>query len=107
MDFIRYEQDERVANITLDRADKANAQNEQVLDELHEAMADLRAAGCDLLTLGQYLQPTKKHLPVVKFIHPDQFAEYKTTAEAMGFTHVASGPLVRSSYHAGDFSLDR
>ena len=68
-------------------------------------MADLRAAGCDLLTLGQYLQPTKKHLPVVEFIHPDQFAEHKTTAEAMGFTHVASGPLVRSSYHAGDFVL--
>ena len=79
----------------------------ETVDELHEAMADLRAAGCDLLTLGQYLQPTKKHLPVVEFIHPDQFAEYKTTAEAMGFTHVASGPLVRSSYHAGDFSLDR
>ena len=76
-------------------------------DELHEALADLRAAGCDLLTLGQYLQPTKKHLPVVEFIHPDQFAEHQTTAEAMGFTHVASGPLVRSSYHAGDFSLNR
>ena len=79
----------------------------ETVDELHEAMADLRAVGCDLLTLGQYLQPTKKHLPVVEFIHPDQFAEHKTTAEAMGFTHVASGPLVRSSYHAGDFSLDR
>ena len=74
-------------------------------DELHEALADLRAAGCDLLTLGQYLQPTKKHLPVVEFIHPDQFAEHQTTAEAMGFTHVASGPLVRSSYHAGDFII--
>ncbi|MBC8325527.1 MAG: lipoyl synthase [Verrucomicrobia subdivision 3 bacterium] len=73
--------------------------------ELHEAMADLRAVGCDLLTLGQYLQPTQKHLPVVEFIHPDQFAEHKKTAEAMGFTHVASGPLVRSSYHADDFVL--
>jgi len=79
----------------------------ETIDELHEALADLRAVGCDLLTLGQYLQPTKKHLPVVEFIHPDQFAEYKKTAEAMGFTHVASGPLVRSSYHAGDFSLNR
>ena len=79
----------------------------ETIDELHEALADLRAAGCDLLTLGQYLQPTKKHLPVVEFIHPDQFAEHQTTAEAMGFTHVASGPLVRSSYHAGDFSLNR
>ncbi len=76
----------------------------ETTDELHEALKDLRAAGCDLLTLGQYLQPTKKHLPVMEFIHPDQFAEHKTTAEAMGFTQVASGPLVRSSYHAADFS---
>ena len=72
-------------------------------EELLEALGDLREAGCNLLTLGQYLQPTKKHLPVVEFIHPDKFAEYKKTAEAMGFTYVASGPLVRSSYHADDF----
>ena len=72
-------------------------------EELLEALGDLRAAGCNLLTLGQYLQPTKKHLPVVEFIHPDKFAEHKKTAEAMGFTYVASGPLVRSSYHADDF----
>ena len=75
--------------------------------ELLEALADLRATGCDLLTLGQYLQPTKKHLPVVEFIHPDQFAEHKITAESMGFIHVASGPLVRSSYHADDFATER
>ena len=72
--------------------------------ELQEALVDLRAAGCNLLTLGQYLQPTKKHLPVVEFIHPDKFAKHKQTAEAMGFTYVASGPLVRSSYHADDFA---
>ena len=72
-------------------------------EELLEALGDLRAAGCNLLTLGQYLQPTKKHLPVEEFIHPDKFAEHKKTAEAMGFTYVASGPLVRSSYHADDF----
>ena len=72
-------------------------------EELLEALGDLRAAGCNLLTLGQYLQPTKKHLPVVEFIHPDKFAEHKQTAKAMGFTYVASGPLVRSSYHADDF----
>ena len=72
-------------------------------EELLEALGDLRAAGCNLLTLGQYLQPTKKHLPVVEFIHPDKFAQHKQTAEAMGFTYVASGPLVRSSYHADDF----
>ncbi len=76
-------------------------------EELHEAMRDLRNAGCDILTLGQYLQPTKKHLRVVDFIHPDKFAEYQQTAEDLGFIHVASGPLVRSSYHADDFSPER
>jgi lipoic acid synthetase len=68
-------------------------------------MADLRRAGCDLLTLGQYLQPTLKHLPVVEFVPPARFAEYASVAEKMGFTHVASGPLVRSSYHADDFQV--
>ena len=72
-------------------------------EELLEAMTDLRSVGCDLLTLGQYLQPTQKHLKIEEFIHPDQFAAYKRTAEAMGFSFVASGPLVRSSYHADDF----
>jgi lipoyl synthase len=74
-------------------------------EELFTAMEDLRAAQCDMLTLGQYLQPTLKHLPVVEFIHPDKFAEYKVRAEGLGFVHVASGPMVRSSYHADDFSL--
>ena len=74
-------------------------------EELMVAMADLRAAGCDILTLGQYLQPTLRHLPVAEFIHPDKFAEYQVRAEKMGFVHVASGPMVRSSYHADDFSL--
>ncbi len=72
-------------------------------EELLQAMRDLRAAQCDILTLGQYLQPSHQHLPVVEFIHPDKFAEHKRTAEAMGFIHVASGPLVRSSYHADEF----
>ena len=72
--------------------------------ELHQALRDLRAARCDILTLGQYLQPSRQHLPVVEFIHPDKFAEHKSAAEALGFTHVASGPLVRSSYHADEFS---
>jgi lipoic acid synthetase len=72
-------------------------------EEILTAMQDLRAAGCDILTLGQYLQPTLKHLPVVEFIHPDKFTEYKGTAEEMGFVHVASGPMVRSSYHADEF----
>ncbi|MBI5775101.1 MAG: lipoyl synthase [Verrucomicrobia bacterium] len=73
-------------------------------NELFEAMADLRRANCDILTLGQYLQPTLKHLPVVEFIRPEKFAEYKLVAEEMEFIHVASGPLVRSSYHADEFS---
>ena len=72
--------------------------------EVLTAMQDLRAANCDILTLGQYLQPSLKHLPVVEFIPPPKFAEYKTRAEQMGFIHVASGPLVRSSYHANEFS---
>jgi lipoic acid synthetase len=73
-------------------------------EELFTAMDDLRRAHCDILTLGQYLQPTLKHLPVVEFIHPDAFAEYKIVAEKMGFAHVASGPMVRSSYHADEVS---
>ncbi len=73
--------------------------------ELIEAMKDLRAANCDILTLGQYLQPTLKHLPVAEFVTPEKFAEYKVQAEKMGFVHVASGPMVRSSYHADEFTL--
>ena len=68
--------------------------------EVLAAMRDLVAQGTDILTLGQYLQPTREHLPVVRFVHPDEFAEYKRQGEAMGFKHVEAGPLVRSSYHA-------
>ena len=74
-------------------------------DELLTAMRDLRAAGCDILTLGQYLQPTLKHLPVVEFVNPEKFADFKVRAEELGFVHVASGPMVRSSYHADEFTL--
>ncbi|MCD6049963.1 MAG: lipA [Verrucomicrobia bacterium] len=74
-------------------------------EELLQAMRDLRASDCDILTLGQYLQPTLKHLPVVEFVHPDKFAQYKVIAEGLGFTHVASGPMVRSSYHADEFTI--
>src|SRR5213593_3428772 len=73
-------------------------------EELFVAMEDLRRAQCDLLTLGQYLQPTLRHLPVVEFIPPAKFKQYGERAREMGFTHVASGPMVRSSYHADDFS---
>src|SRR5688572_17577328 len=74
-------------------------------EELVQAMSDLRAVDCDILTLGQYLQPTLKHLPVVEFVPPEKFADYGRIAEQMGFTHVASGPMVRSSYHADEFEL--
>lgn len=68
--------------------------------EVIETMQDLRAVNVDVLTLGQYLQPTRKHLPVVEFITPEQFAIYKDVGLEMGFRYVESGPLVRSSYHA-------
>jgi lipoic acid synthetase len=69
-------------------------------EELFSVFADLRGAGCDILTIGQYLRPTREHLPVRRFVAPDEFAEYRRRALQMGFRHVESGPLVRSSYHA-------
>src|SRR5439155_19667768 len=71
-------------------------------EEVAEAMRDIRETGCDLLTMGQYLQPTKLHLPVDRWVAPEEFAEHARfgTAE-LGFAHVEAGPLVRSSYHAG------
>jgi lipoic acid synthetase len=72
-------------------------------DEILTAMDDLLEHDVTVLTLGQYLRPTPKHLPVVEYIHPDAFAGYKQIALEKGFRHVASGPLVRSSYHAADF----
>ncbi|MBK8452904.1 MAG: lipoyl synthase [Thiofilum sp.] len=70
------------------------------MDEVLAVMRDLRAHNCDMLTLGQYLQPSRDHLPVVRFVHPDEFAELARLGMEMGFSHVASGPMVRSSYHA-------
>jgi lipoic acid synthetase len=69
-------------------------------EEVLAAMQDLAAQGTNILTLGQYMQPTREHLPVVRYVHPNEFAEYKKLGEEMGFAHVESGPLVRSSYHA-------
>ncbi len=69
-------------------------------DEIRRTLEDLRNSGCDLLTLGQYLQPSASHLPVERFIHPDEFEMWRQTALEMGFAAVASGPFVRSSYHA-------
>jgi lipoyl synthase len=71
-------------------------------DEIIKVLKDLREAEVDIVTLGQYLQPTKEHLPVEKFYTPQEFVEYKQSAYAMGFRYVASGPLVRSSYHADE-----
>jgi lipoic acid synthetase len=73
-------------------------------EEMLAAMRDLRAAGCDILTLGQYLQPSLKLLQVQEFVSPEKFAFFKQQAEALGFIHVASGPMVRSSYHADEFN---
>jgi len=70
-------------------------------EEVAEAMRDLRAVDCDLLTIGQYLQPTKFHLPVDRWVTPEEFDEHARVGTELGFAHVESGPLVRSSYHAG------
>jgi lipoyl synthase len=75
--------------------------------ELFQALDDLREAEVEVLTLGQYLRPTPKHLPVVEYIRPETFAAYREIAEKKGFAYVASGPLVRSSYHAADFNPGR
>jgi len=71
--------------------------------ELFQTLDDLRDVGCEVLTMGQYLRPTPKHLPVVEYVTPDQFNYYGDIARKKGFLYVASGPLVRSSYHAADF----
>ena len=71
-------------------------------EEVLQVMKDLRGVGCEILTIGQYLAPSKQHHPVVEYIHPDAFEVYKRIALDMGFSHVNSGPFVRSSYHAGE-----
>jgi lipoyl synthase len=74
-------------------------------DEVIQVMRDLRAHHVDILTLGQYLRPSPKHLPIVRYVTPAEFVEFRRVGEAMGFAHVESGPLVRSSYHAADASV--
>ncbi len=73
--------------------------------EINQTLIDLREVGCDVVTFGQYLQPTEKHLKVIEFITPEKFLEWQKVAETMGFLYVASGPLVRSSYRAGEFFM--
>ncbi len=75
--------------------------------EILQAMDDMRDAGVDFLTIGQYLQPTRKHLKVLKFLHPDEFNELGQIGDQMGFDYVAAGPLVRSSYKAAEFYIER
>ena len=74
----------------------------ETMDEVKQVVADLRDHGCELLTVGQYLRPSLKHLPIERFWHPDEFAEIGEHARALGFRHAESGPLVRSSYHAAE-----
>jgi lipoic acid synthetase len=75
-------------------------------EELLDCLSDLRRFDCDFLTLGQYLQPGPKYLPVQRYVHPDEFAELRDIAISMGFRKVASGPFVRSSYHAKEMADD-
>jgi lipoic acid synthetase len=72
----------------------------ETVKEVYETMEDLRKVNCEVFTIGQYLQPSSKHLPVIEFVSPQQFEEYRKAGIKMGFKHVESGPLVRSSYHA-------
>lgn len=76
-------------------------------EEVVEAMRDLRSVGVDILTLGQYLRPTKRHLPVAEYVAPEKFEKFKRIGEELGFLYVASGPLVRSSYRAGEYFLKK
>jgi lipoic acid synthetase len=79
----------------------------ETVEETQSAMADLRGVGCDFLTLGQYLRPSQKHLEVAQYVPPETFAQLEQDGLAMGFSYVASGPLVRSSYKAGEFFIRR
>jgi lipoic acid synthetase len=75
-------------------------------EEILEVMRDLRAHAVDMLTIGQYLQPSKHHLSVARFVHPDEFGMFEREATAMGFVNAACGPMVRSSYHADKQAQD-
>ncbi|HSS44322.1 MAG TPA: hypothetical protein VLO07_03185, partial [Thermoanaerobaculia bacterium] len=79
----------------------------ETFEELRTTLADLRSAGCDIATIGQYLQPHERRLPVEKYYTPEEFRDLKAEGEAMGFQRVESGPLVRSSYHARRALEDR
>jgi lipoic acid synthetase len=75
-------------------------------EEILQVMRDLRAHDVDMLTVGQYLQPSKSHLPVLRYVHPDEFAMFEREGASMGFVNAACGPMVRSSYHADRQAMD-
>lgn len=74
-------------------------------EDIRSLLRDLRAADVDVITFGQYLRPSRRHISVVRYVPPEEFAEWQAEAESMGFKYVASGPMVRSSYKAGEFFL--
>lgn len=78
----------------------------ETADDLRAGLRDLRDAGIDVVTFGQYLRPSKRHMPLDRYVTPEEFSQWKAEAEAMGFLYVASGPLVRSSYKAGEYFLE-
>ena len=79
----------------------------EALKEIQDTISDIAYQGTQILTIGQYLQPSPKHLPVSRFYHPDEFLDLKRFAIDLGFLHVESGPLVRSSYHASDHVMEK
>jgi lipoic acid synthetase len=98
LDVLRFAKRQRSGQVTKSNLILGMGERE---DEVPAAMIDLRDAGIDILTIGQYLQPTTYHLPVDRWVHPEEFAGWKRIGEEMGIAHVEAGPLVRSSYHAG------
>jgi lipoic acid synthetase len=111
---VRLQADYRRSLKVLTRAEKYGAITKsglmlglgESMDEVRRVMGDIRNVGCAILTLGQYLQPGKNHLPVEKYYHPDEFTLLRDEAMAMGFQHVVAGPRVRSSYRAERYGTD-
>lgn len=107
-----YDQTMSVLKIVKDHKPKMYTKSSLMLglgetdEEIMQTLKDLRAVNCDVITFGQYLQPTERHLKVIEYITPEKFQYWKEVADSMGFLYVASGPLVRSSYRAGEFFLE-
>ena len=100
-DILLLDTTDRVRTVTFNRPESRNALSAALRSRFFAALRDAESDnGVDVVTLGQYLQPTQKHLPVVRFVHPDEFAFYREEGLKMGIDYVESGPLVRSSYHS-------